>query len=622
MVPYLQVENLTKSFGDLVLFEDLSFTVGKEQRVGLIARNGTGKTTLMRIISGQDSPDSGSIIFTKDLRYGFLEQEPQLDVNATVLQNVFASNPKIAEAIAKYEAALTASAETDLQKAVEEMDRLEAWDYEVKAQQVLSKLGITDFTTRVSTLSGGQRKRIALASVLINEPDILVLDEPTNHLDLEMVEWLEEYLTKGKFTILMVTHDRFFLDRVCTDIIEIDQKQLYWYRGNYAYFTEKRQDRLDAKQSEVNRAINLLRTETEWMRRTPQARTTKSKYRIEAFYELREKAQQRTDKRSVGIHVGAARLGKKVLEVKHLKKAFGDKRILNDFTYTFNRFERLGIIGPNGAGKSTFLNLITGKIQPDSGVIEVGETIVYGYYRQEGMQIREDMKVIDVAREVAEVVTLGNGSTITASQFLTQFLFPPETQQSYVYKLSGGEKRRLYLLTILMRSPNFLILDEPTNDLDILTLNVLEDYLQSFDGVVLVVSHDRFFMDKVVDGLLVFEGDGEINGFPGSYTEYREWAREQEREEAKRVEASAPKADKKKPERVKERKLTFNERRELDTLTAEIDALETEKTTLEEELSSGNLSVTDITAKSQRIAQIMQLLESKGERWFELSELE
>ncbi len=622
MIPYLQVENLTKSFGDLVLFEDIKFTIGQDQRVGIIARNGAGKTTLLRICAGKDTADSGNITFKSDLHIGYLEQEPELIEAATVIENVFASNDRVANAIRAYEKAIAHDDKDLLHHAMEEMDRLSAWDHEVKARQILSKLKLDDVNKPVSQLSGGQRKRVALASTLINNPDILILDEPTNHLDLDMVEWLEEHLLKNRITLLMVTHDRFFLDRVCTDIIEFDQKQLYWYKGNYAYFLEKRQERISYQNAEVEKAANLLRKESEWMGRMPQARGTKAKYRIDAFYQIQEKANQRRNDSEVEINVKTSRLGKKVLEVNSISKKFGDKVILKDFSYRFNRFEKLGIIGRNGTGKSTFLNIITGGLMPDSGIIDPGETLVVGYYKQEGMKINEQQKVIDVAREIAEVVTLGDGKTLTASQFLNLFLFSPETQYSFVHKLSGGEKRRLYLLTILMRNPNFLILDEPTNDLDILTLNVLEDYLRNFNGVVIVVSHDRHFMDKVVDGLLVFDGDGEVSGFPGSYSDYRDWAKEnesnQQKEEREKV---LTKPEKPKTERERIRKLTFNEKRELELITKDIADLEVEKKQLESELSSGTLSNDEITKKSGRYSDVIKQLDIKGERWFELTEI-
>lgn len=619
---FLQVENLYKSFGDLSILENVSFGVFQNQRVALIAKNGTGKSTLLSIIAKKDTPDSGNIVFQNDLSVAYLEQNPKLNESSSILENVFSANDQVGKAIRDYEKAIQQHDKNLLQHSIEEMDRLSAWDHEVKAKQILSKLKLEDINKPIQQLSGGQRKRVALASTLINKPDILILDEPTNHLDLDMVEWLEDYLLKNNFTILMVTHDRFFLDRVCTDIIELDQKQLFWYKGNYSYFLEKRNERITSQGAEVDKAKNLLRRESEWMNRMPQARGTKAKYRIDAFYQLKDKASQKRNESELDINVKISRLGNKVLEIKSISKSFEEKVILKDFSYVFNRSEKLGIIGRNGTGKSTFLNIITGQLIPDSGVIDPGETVVFGYYRQDGMKIREDQKVIDVAREIAEVVTLGDGKTLSVSQFLNHFLFSPETQHSYVYKLSGGEKRRLYLLTILMRNPNFLILDEPTNDLDILTLNVLEDYLLHFNGVVIVVSHDRHFMDKVVDGLLVFEGDGEISGFPGSYSEYREWAKDNEENQPKETKSKNPeKPDRIRPERQKVRKLTFNEKRELDAIAKEIAILEVEKENLESEISSGALSHDEITKKSSRYGEVIKLIDSKSERWFELSEI-
>ncbi|MHC1705078.1 MAG: ABC-F family ATP-binding cassette domain-containing protein [Tenuifilaceae bacterium] len=621
-ITYLQVENLSKSFGDLKILENISFGISQNQRVALIAKNGTGKSTLLNIIANRDTPDSGKVVFQNDLSIAYLEQNPTLIESATVIENVFSSDDQIGKAIRTYEKAILIDDHEQLQHAIEEMDRLSAWDHEVKAKQILSKLKLEDINKPVNQLSGGQRKRVALASTLIHKPDILILDEPTNHLDLDMVEWLEDYILKNNFTILMVTHDRFFLDRICTDIIELDQKQLFWYKGNYSYFLEKRGERISSQNAEVEKATNLLRKESDWMNRMPQARGTKAKYRIDAFYQLREKANQKRNESEVEINVKSSRLGNKVLEIKSISKSFDDKVILKDFSYIFNKTEKLGIIGRNGTGKSTFLNIITGKLQADSGIVDPGETVVFGYYRQDGMNIRDDQKVIDVAREIAEVVTLGDGKTLGVSQFLNYFLFTPETQHSFVYKLSGGEKRRLFLLTILMRNPNFLILDEPTNDLDILTLNVLEEYLQNFKGVVIVVSHDRHFMDKVVDGLLVFEGDGEVSGFPGSYSEYREWVKENEDSQSKEIKAkNQVKTVKAKPERQKERKLTFNEKRELEAITKEIAELELEKSKLEIEINNGTISHEELTVKSARYGEIIKLIDQKSERWFELTEI-
>lgn len=620
MIPYLQVEDISKSFGDLVLFQDLRFTVGKDQRVGLIARNGAGKTTLLNIITGSESKDSGSIVWQNDLQVGYLEQNPKLNSKRSIVQNVFASAGDKAKAIFGYQKALSLGAKGDMQSALDLMEKHNAWDLEVKARQILTDLKITDLTQHVSTLSGGQQKRVALAAALVSEPDFLILDEPTNHLDLDMVEWLEDYLKNSRITLLMVTHDRFFLDRVCTDIVEIDHKELYWYKGNYSYFIEKRQERIETRTTQIDKASNLFKKELDWMRRSPPARTTKAKYRIDAFYEIRAKATQRYSNNEVRIKVGATRLGNKILEAKGLDKSFGDITILKDFSYTFNRYERLGIVGDNGTGKSTFINILTQSIPSDKGTIEVGETVVFGYYRQEGMKIDDSKKVIDVAREIAEVVTLGDGKTLSVSQFLTMFLFEPDVQNAFVSKLSGGEKRRLYLLTILMRSPNFLILDEPTNDLDLETLNVLESYLENFPGVVLVVSHDRHFLDKVVDGLLIFEGEGEISGFPGAYTDYYEWKKEQQvniQKEKPVKQKASPKSDSQKP-----RKLTFAERREMESLSVDIESLENEKAELESEINSASLHHDILMQKSQRIAQILAILDSKGERWLELMEID
>ncbi|MGE0078767.1 MAG: ABC-F family ATP-binding cassette domain-containing protein [Bacteroidales bacterium] len=618
---YLQAENLSKSFGDLTIFSNISLSLFQYQRTAIIAKNGTGKSTLLNILTGNDSPDTGKVTLRNDVRVGYLAQNPDLNEKATILENVFGADDEISSTIRDYEKALAKDDKNLLHHAMETMDRLNIWEREVKAKQILSKLRIENINQPVSQLSGGQRKRVALAAALISEPDVLILDEPTNHLDLDMVEWLEEFLTRGQQTILMVTHDRYFLDRVCTDIIEIDNQIVYTYKGNYSYFLDKREERINAFTSEVDKATNLLRRETEWMRRMPQARGTKAKYRIDAYYKLKDVASQRLDTSEVEINVSTSRLGKKIMEVKNLNKNFGSKVILKDFSYTFNRFEKLGIIGENGTGKTTFLNLITGTIPVDSGEVDAGSTLVVGYYRQEGMNIDNNKKVIDVAREIADVVTLGDGKTLTISQFLNMFLFSPEKQHTYVYKLSGGEKRRLYLLTILMRNPNFLILDEPTNDLDIHTLNILEDYLRSFPGVVIVVSHDRFFMDKVVDGLLVFEGNGEISGFPGSYTEYRTWALEEEKNKPKEKSAEKP-VKQEQPKTQTKKKLTFAQKKELEQLSKDIELLEKEKSELESQLSSGALNPQQLQEKSNRYQEVTNNLEEKEFRWLELSEIE
>lgn len=618
---YLQAENICKSFGDLEVLRNVSLSLFQGQRTALIAQNGTGKSTLLNILAEKDTPDSGSVTYRNNIKVSYLPQITLLDEKATILNCVFNSNDDVSVAIRNYENAILSNDKQLMQHAMDEMDRLSVWEREVKAKQILSILKIDNFTQSISTLSGGQQKRVALASVLIEDPDILILDEPTNHLDLEMVEWLEDFLTRNQRTLLMVTHDRYFLDRVCTDIIEMDQKNVYQYAGNYSYYIEKREERISAKTAEVEKANNLLRRETEWMRRMPQARGTKAKYRIDAFYKLRETAQQQFDRKDISINVSASRLGKKILEIKDLSKSFGDKVILKDFTYTFNRFERLGIIGQNGTGKTTFLNLITGSLAPDSGTIDLGSTIVTGYYRQEGMNIPDNAKVLDVIKNIAEVVTLANGKTITASQLLNMFLFPPDKQYTYVRKLSGGEKRRLYLLTILMQNPNFLILDEPTNDLDIFTLNILEDYLGNFPGVVIIVSHDRYFMDKVVDGLLIFEGNGEVSGFPGSYTEYRTWELNEEKKREKELQPNKPSIETKTVKNQKP-KLTYAQKKELEQLTKDIEMLEKEKSELEKHLSSGTLNNEELVKKSNRYSEVSKLLENKEMRWLELSDIE
>lgn len=618
---YLQAENLSKSFGDLTIFSDISLSLFQYQRTAIIAKNGTGKSTLLNILTGYDTAEKGKVTLRNDIKIGYLAQNPELNEKATILENVFGADDEISSTIRDYEKAIANDDKNLLHHSMEAMDRLNIWEREVKAKQILSKLRLDDIRQPVTKLSGGQRKRVALAATLISEPDILILDEPTNHLDLDMVEWLEEFLTRGQQTILMVTHDRYFLDRVCTDIVEIDNQNVYTYKGNYSYFLDKREERINAFTSEVDKATNTLRRETEWMRRMPQARTTKAKYRIDAYYKLKDVASQRLDTSEVEINVSTSRLGKKIMEVKNLNKSFGEKVILKDFSYTFNRFEKLGIIGENGTGKTTFLNLITGAIPVDSGEVDTGSTLVVGYYRQEGMNIDNNKKVIDVAKEIAEVVTLGDGKTLTISQFLNMFLFSPEKQHTFVYKLSGGEKRRLYLLTILIRNPNFLILDEPTNDLDIHTLNILEDYLKSFPGVVIVVSHDRFFMDKVVDGLLVFEGDGEISGFPGSYTEYRAWAIEEEKNRPKEKSLEKPS----KPEQQKaqtKKKLTFAQKKELEQLSKDIELLSKEKSEIEGRLSGEVLNSEELNKISSRYQEVTDQLGEKELRWLELSEIE
>ena len=620
MTPYLQIENLTKSFGDLVLFNSISFGIAEGQKIGLIAKNGSGKTTLLNIISGKEGYDDGKITFRRDLRVWYLEQSPKYPEEITVIEACFYHGNSTVQLIKEYEECMETPGNPGLDDLLVRMEHEKAWDYERRAKQILSQLKIRDFDQKIKYLSGGQLKRVALANILITEPDLLILDEPTNHLDLDMTEWLEEYLKRSTLSLLMVTHDRYFLDRVCSEIIEIDNKQIYSYKGNYSYYLNKRQERIDATNAEIVRANNLYRTELEWMRRMPQARGHKARYREEAFYELEKVAKQRISDSNVKLDVKASYIGSKIFEADHLYKSFGDLKILDDFSYIFARYEKMGIVGNNGTGKSTFIKILMGLQQPDSGRLDIGETVRFGYYSQEGLQFDEQMKVIDVITDIAEVIELGNGKRLTASQFLQHFLFTPETQHSYVYKLSGGERRRLYLCTVLMRNPNFLVLDEPTNDLDIVTLQVLEEYLQNFKGCVIVVSHDRYFMDKVVDHLLVFNGQGDIRDFPGNYSDYREWKQaklNREKEESK------PKEEKIQKVRLNEkRRMTFKERKEFEQLEKEIAALEEEKKAIEDSLCSGELSVDELTEKSKRLPLLNDELDEKTMRWLELSEIE
>ena len=620
MTPYLQVENLTKSFGDLVLFNGISFGIAEGQRIGLIAKNGSGKTTLLNILAGKEGYDEGKITFRRDLRVGYLEQSPKYPEELTVLEACFYHGNSTVELIKEYERCMETPGNPGMDELLVRMEHEKAWDYERRAKQILSQLKIRDFSQKIGHLSGGQLKRMALANILITEPDLLILDEPTNHLDLDMTEWLEEYLNRGSLSLLMVTHDRYFLDRVCSEIIEIDNRQLYSYKGNYSYYLEKRQERIEATNAEIARANNLYRTELEWMRRMPQARGHKARYREEAFYELEKVAKQRTYDANVKLDVKASYIGSKIFEADHLCKRFGDLKILDDFSYIFARYEKMGIVGNNGTGKSTFIKILMGLEKPDSGTLDIGETVRFGYYSQEGLQFNEQMKVIDVITDIAEVIELGNGKRLTASQFLQHFLFTPETQHSYVYKLSGGERRRLYLCTVLMRNPNFLVLDEPTNDLDIVTLQVLEEYLQNFKGCVIVVSHDRYFMDKVVDHLLVFKGQGDIRDFPGNYSDYRDWKLAKVEHEK---EAAKPKEEKTQRVRLNDkRRMTFKERKEFEQLEKEIAALEEEKKQIEEALCSGTLSVDELTEKSKRLPLLNDELDEKTMRWLELSEIE
>lgn len=620
MVSYLQVEDLTKSFGDLVLFHNISFGISEGQRVGLIAKNGAGKTTLLNIISGKEGYDSGRITFRRDLTVGYLEQNPVYPEELTVLEACFHHGNPVTELIREYEASMATEGNPGIDDILARMEQEKAWDYERKAKQILTQLKIRDFNQQIKYLSGGQLKRVALANALIVEPDLLILDEPTNHLDLDMIEWLEEYLGRANISLLMVTHDRYFLDRVCSEIMEIDNRQIYQYKGNYSYYLEKRQERVEAMSTEIARANNLYRTELEWMRRMPQARGHKAKYREDAFYDLEKVAKQRVDNSTVKLDVKASYIGSKIFEAEHVYKSFGDVKILEDFSYIFARYEKMGIVGNNGTGKSTFIKILLGQVPPDMGTIDIGETVRFGYYSQEGLQFDEQMKVIDVVQDIAEVIELGNGKQLSASQFLQHFLFTPETQHSYVYKLSGGERRRLYLCTVLMRNPNFLILDEPTNDLDIVTLNILEEYLQNFKGCAILVSHDRYFMDKVVDHLLVFKGQGDIRDFPGNYSDYRDWKVVNEQKEK---EAAKPKEEKKERVRTEnKRRMSFKEKREFEQLETEIAQLEEEKKTLEDALCSGSLSVDELTEKSKRLPVLNDLIDEKTMRWLELSEIE
>ncbi|WP_027452704.1 ABC-F family ATP-binding cassette domain-containing protein [Segatella albensis] len=595
-IPYLDVQNLTKRFGAQVIFDGISFSIAEGQKVGLIAKNGTGKSTLLSVLTDNEGYESGDIIYKRDLKVGYLEQSPKFDPDESVLDACF-------------------NHQGDPEKVL-------------RAKQVLTQLKITDMDQPMKELSGGQQKRVALANVLLMEPDFLILDEPTNHLDLDMIEWLEGYLSRGNRTLLMVTHDRFFLDRVCSIILELDNQQIYTYRGNYSYYLEKRQERMDNMRAEVQHAKNLYRTELEWMRRMPQARGHKAKYREDAFYELEKVAKRRIEERQIRLKASTVYIGSKIFECQYVSKKFPalgnrpEKVILDNFYYNFARFEKMGIVGNNGTGKSTFVKMLLGLVKPDSGKFDIGETVRFGYFSQEGLKFRDDQKVIDVITEIADYIDLGRGRKMTASQFLQYFMFSMEEQQNYVYKLSGGERRKLYLCTILMKNPNFLVLDEPTNDLDIQTLQVLEEYLQDFPGCVIVVSHDRYFMDKVVDHLLVFKGDGEIKDFPGNYTQFREWNKMQNKAVTAQNQKKNADAKKKDYHHDMRRRLSYKEKKELEQLSKEIEELESEKTKIEEELCSGTLSVEDLTTKSKRLPEIKDLLDEKEMRWLELSDVE
>ena len=632
MTPFIEIQHLSKSFGDLLLLDDISFSITEGQHIGIIAKNGFGKTTLLNILAGKESNDSGSIVKKRDLRIGYLEQAPTYDPELSVIDACFSKAGEVFSLISRYEKCLQTAGNPGLDALIEEMEQREAWDFETKAKQILSKLDINDFNQPIGQLSGGQVKRVALANVLISEPDLLILDEPTNHLDIEMIEWLEKYLQRGNKTLLMVTHDRYFLERVCETILELDNRQIYTYRGNYEYYLEKRDERISVTNATIQKANNLYRKELDWMRRMPCARGTKARYRKEAFYELEAIAKQRIEERTARIAVKSEYIGSKIFEAEYVSKTFKndshegkDIVILKDFYYNFARYEKMGIVGGNGAGKSTFIKLLLGLEKPDSGRFVIGETVKFGYFSQESMPFDDDTKVIDAVRKVAETIDLGGGKKLTAMQFLNHFLFPPARQQDYIRKLSGGERRRLQLCVVLMTNPNFLILDEPTNDLDISTLQVLEDYLAEFKGCVIVVSHDRYFMDKVVDHLLVFKGDGEIKDFPGNYTQYREWNElqesEVEKEQQKKKENTVQQA-KTQSQSNRKRKLTFAEKNELARLEGEIENLEEEKARLESELCSGTLSVDALTEYSKRLPQLQEELDEKTMRWLELCEIE
>lgn len=623
MISYLQVDNLSKRFGEQVLFENISFGIGKNQKVALIAKNGMGKSTLLKIIAGIEEAETGTVIFRNDISVGYLEQDPSLNAENTIFEEVFNSDSPILSLIRDYEAAVAENNVEAIQELLPQMDLHSAWDYDTTIKQILSKLKIDMYAKKVGQLSGGQKKRVGLAKILISNPDFLILDEPTNHLDVEMTEWLEEYLEKTNSTLLMVTHDRYFLDRVCTQIIEIDDFGLFSYDGNYSYYLEKREERIESRNAAIDKARNLLRTEQEWMRRMPQARSHKAKYRIDNYYKIKETASQNTDEKALELDIKGQRLGNKILELEHINKGFDGHTLIKDFSYKFVRGDKIGIIGKNGIGKSTFLNIITQNLEPDSGKIDIGETVVYGYYKQSGIQFNESDRVIDIVKNISERIDLGNGRVMSASQFLEYFMFSDKQQYSLVGKLSGGEKRRLYLLTILMGNPNFLILDEPTNDLDIVTLNVLEDYLRSFRGCLLTVSHDRFFTDKVVDRLFVFEGEGTIKDFPGNYTIYKNKKEEEEEEKKKEEKASssAP-ATTITTEREKKKKLSFREKQEMQQLEQQMEQLNSEKADIENQLNLGTLGTGELVKKSERIAEIIALLDDKEMKWLELSLIE
>ena len=627
MNPFLEVQHLTKSIGDIVLFEDISFSVAEGQHIGIIAQNGTGKSTLLNILCGADGYDSGEVVFQKGVRVGYLEQSPVYEPHMTVIDACLSHAGDMSDLISRYEMCLQEENTPGLEELIDEMDRRNAWYFEQKAKQILGKLNIHHLNRLMGTLSGGELKRVALANVLLSDPDLLILDEPTNHLDLAMIEWLENYLSRNAKALLMVTHDRYFLDRCCSTILELDNKTMYCYRGNYEYYLTKRDERIAVLNANITKANNLYRKELDWMRRMPCARGTKARYRKEAFYELEQLAKQRIEEKKARLDIKSEYIGSKIFEAEYVSKSFanedGTKTILKDFYYNFSRYEKMGIVGANGTGKSTFIKLLLGLIKPDSGRFVVGETVRFGYYSQEGMAFDQQMKVIDAVRKIAETIDLGGGKKLTAMQFLTHFLFPPARQQDYIYKLSGGERRRLYLCTVLMQNPNFLILDEPTNDLDIATLQILEEYLADFKGCVIIISHDRYFMDKVVDHLLVFKGDGEIDDFPGNYTQYRQWMELKDAEEDEKAKANKAESEKGKNtwSGPKKRKLSFKEKQEMEQLEADIARLEEEKAKLEQALCEATLSVEEIIAAGKRLPLLEEELDEKTFRWLELSEI-
>jgi ATP-binding cassette subfamily F protein uup len=623
MISYLQAIKISRRIGDTLLFENIDLNINSGEKVALIAVNGAGKSTMLDILYGKESPDEGSVNLRRGLRMSYLEQSPSLIDNHTILDELFNTGSELVNVIRDYEMSLFSGDDKLIQKMSGKMDDLKAWDYEVQVKQILFRLKLPDLNALIMNLSGGQKKRVALAKVLVTECDLLILDEPTNHLDLDMIEWLEEYLSRSKKTLLMVTHDRYFLDRVCNVILELSDKELYRYDGNYEYFLEKKQEREISDRANVEKARNILRTELEWMRRMPKARRHKAKSRIESFYDLKERAVGRQEEKAVNINVNISRMGKKILELNNVSKSFGNNNLISNLSYKFSRFEKVGLVGRNGTGKTTLLNIITGSLPPDSGIVNKGETIKFGYYRQDGIKFNDEMTVIDAVREIAENVTVSDGSTLSVAQFMNYFLFPPEKQYTFIRKLSGGEKRRLYLMTVLMQNPNFLILDEPTNDLDILTLNVLEEYLSGFQGCVIVVSHDRYFMDKVVDHIFEYKGNGVIKDFPGNYTQMRN---KQEEEERIMISSKPEKISKSEPGQQKSEKpdrkpgLTFREKRELESLTMEIEALESEKKVVESVMNSGLLCSDDLYIKSGRLSKIISLIDEKEMRWLELSE--